>query len=455
MATNVRDIARVKGSVFDLPGLLALSDNDANLLCVSTRTLAIIQAYSRLEIDIQARYARQILAGNQYIIADSASEIDDITSLANNFKLEVIDVTCDIVAAIQSLTLVLQQTRNDCGCNVGEGPDNEAGSEGGPIPTSVGSISYAEPVAVDARRCKISNLTFETLLTVFQELDAHRVDELGVAGMIAAIGLVSALIAAAVATPLVGVIVGVAGVLAALVARVIGLTIDLGLIVTVLEDNAVDLVCALYNNSDVDSARSAFETVITDDGRLTAVEIATVMLPLTNAWLNTLFFDVDGLSDYLETYAAPYDCAQCVGSLPIIWTFETGFEGWTFEDQSTLPSSASAAHSTGQIDIHYESTGVQAKGQLGSPILSIPVAVPNKVEVDLTAVVPPLVNSTTLRVNYTDLSTQAQTFNGSGATTITINVNGTKTIEEILVVGSRTNTPATDYAVTEVRVIAA
>lgn len=455
MATNVRDINSVRGTVLDLPDLMSLQSDDANLLCVSTRTLAIIQAYSRLEVSIQARYARQILSGNQYVIADEPDELDDIEVVSNAFQLEVIDVTCDIVEAINGLTAVLQQTRQDCGCNVGEGPDNEAGESGGSVPGDVGSIVYSEPVAITDRKCKVSNLTFETLLNIFQELDDHRVDELGAVGMIAAIGLVSALIASVVATPITGVVVGVAGVLAALVARIIGITIDLGTVVQVLTDNAPALVCSLYSNSSVDDASGAFEAILVADGGLTSAEIATVMLPFTNAWLNTLFFDVEGLSDFLDTYVGPYDCSSCAGTFPVIWSFGSGFEGWTFEDASTPPASASRAFSPGEIVTTLNTNGVdQALGIHTSPSMALSVTTPNAVRADFGASsVPGESCSLTLRLHYTDLTTNATTISVSSTpVTVTTLVLPLKTLERIEIFMSKTDLPTISRSLLEVRV---
>jgi len=453
MATNIRDAGRARGTVLDLAELLSLPDADSNLLCVSTQTLAIIQAYGRLEVNITSRYAREFLPGDRYVVADDEDELDDIGQVANNYRLGVLDMSCEIVQALNIIAGAISSSRADCGCDIGQGVDNESGESGGSVPSNIGDIAYSEPAAVTSRDCKAANLVHQTIVDTFAALNDHNVDDLANIGLIGTVGLAVALIAATVVAPLVAVVVGVAGGMAVMAARIIGLSIDLSDMVTALNEEGNALVCALATATTADGARTAYEAVLEADTTLNSAEIGTVVLFMTNGLLNTLFFDVEGLSDFFETYVTPYDCASCDG-LPVTWTFPADFEGWTFEDISAGTGTATRTYITGEIQNTLTAGNDHGEGNNSSPELSIPVVAGNKVRADFSVTSPALVSSKTVRVFYSDLTNTANSSSGTEPVTVEVTIPGTRTIIGISVFMSRGTSSAVDVSLEEVRVSA-
>lgn len=310
MAT--RETTAVKGTVYDLPHIMSLSDDDCRVLAVSSRTLYFVQAFSRLEIKIRSRYSRETLAGGLYIIADDDDELNEINDLVNRYSLEVFDVTCDLVAAINGLQSVIQS--NSCGCEIGQGSDTIDGEAGGPIPDPIGDIEYIEPDPIQDRKCKASNLIHETQLDLFSELNDFNVDDMAGLGLAVVIGIVSGIIATTVATPLAGIVVGVAGLVAAFVAQLLGVSVDLQDIVDKMTSEQEALVCALFTSTTASGARTAYNDVLSAAG-LGSLEIALIEVLQTNALFDVLFFDTLGTAAFWPLYTGPVDCDIDCGCL--------------------------------------------------------------------------------------------------------------------------------------------
>lgn len=85
-----------RGSIHSLETLKSLSDSRCRILCVSDRTLHILLNYAALDIDFQARFADELLE-NGYLPVDPNSDNWDLyLAIRNAFKLETLDMTCDI-----------------------------------------------------------------------------------------------------------------------------------------------------------------------------------------------------------------------------------------------------------------------------------------------------------------------------------------------------------------------
>lgn len=334
--TEIRNINDVKGSVFDLPHAMSLSSDDCNVLLVSSRTLFFIQKFSLLEVGFNARYSSEFLDGDRYILAQTETDQDDISDIKNNYGLEVMDVTCDIVNAIQSITFAIQSTQTACGCPVGQGADNNSGVEGGVPPDPIGDIVYDYPdPAVTERKCKAANSVYWTIYNIFFQLDENNVDEMGVLGLAVVVGLIGAIIGAAALGPMGGLVVAVAGIIAIFTARLIGLEVELEAIVLAMVTDEDDLICALYDATTAEDAHDAYEGVLVANGTLTAIDIALVMLFLPNAVTNILFFSVEGSESFFDGYVPPNDCTACVPQ-PADWILApSGFFGAT-SDEGTL-----------------------------------------------------------------------------------------------------------------------
>lgn len=328
--TTIRNINDVRGSVFDLPHAMSLSPDNCNVLLVSDRTLFFIQKFSLMEVGFTARYAAEFLDGDRYVLAQTETDQDDISDIKNSYGLEVMDVTCDIVSAIESITFAIQSTQTACGCPVGQGADNESGEEGGVPPSPIGDIvyDYTDPGVTD-RKCKASNSVYWSIYNVFVQLEVNNVDEMGILGLAVAVGLIGAIIGTVALGPIGGLIVAVAGIIAIFAGRLLGLSIDLATIVAAMVTDEDDLICALYEAESAEDARDAYEAVLVANGTLTAQEIALVMLFLPNAVTNVLFFSVEGSESFFDGYVSPNDCTACVPD-PVDWVLAaSGFFGAT------------------------------------------------------------------------------------------------------------------------------
>lgn len=441
MATTIRDLNAVKGTVLDLPGLMSLSADDCNVLVVSTRTLSIIQAYGRAEVGFLSRYAELFLPGERYEVAETSGDFDDINNIVNAYGLETLDMSCDVVLALNNIANVLGASRFDCGCEIGQSVDTDAPTEGGDPPGPVGEIVYGEPDIIPDRKCNAANSIHFTLVDLFSELDSHNVDDLGTLGLVVVAGLVSAIIGSVALGPfgtLIGAVVGITSVLAA---RIIGLSVDLASMVTVLGDNQVNLVCGLYNTTDAASARTAYIGVLTSEGTLSSAEIGIIELLLTNAVLNVLYFSAEDSEEFLGTYVGPVDCVSCSGSLPIIWSFEDGFEQWTFVDDSAPPATAERSYDaiTEAIDNHLVGDIVVAAGKNISPILAVLIAAGNKARMDYSAPSDGKDSGKTLWAYYTDDTDHFVSVTDSIAGTLTLALTSGKVLERLEIFLTRGN----------------
>lgn len=325
-----KDLATAAGSVHSLETLNTLPDDDCNILAVSSRTLYIMQNYSLQDVGFLARYAVSYGEGGVYFSPDPGSpEAGEVADLSNNFGLELFEMGCDIVGAINELTNAVVAARTDCSCDVGQGSDNASGTLGGAVPDPIGDITYAEPSATPNRQCKVANDIYFKLLGMFQQLDSFNVDDMGLLGLVLVVGLIGTILGSLALTPIGGVIVGVAGIVAVFAAKLLGLTISLEDIVTVLISEEDDLICALKEALTADGARSAFETVLVDEGSLSSAEREVAGFMLTNAVLNVLFFDVDDSAAFYATYVPPNDCSTCSATFSHTFDFLLSDGGWT------------------------------------------------------------------------------------------------------------------------------
>lgn len=215
----------------------------------------------------------------------------------------------ELITAINELRIAISV--NACGCPVGQGSDNDDGTRGGPVPGPVGDIVYQEPSVTPDRDCKAANLVHETLLDVFTELNKYNVDDMATLGLALTTGLVASIIASAIATPMAGVIVAVAGVTAVFVGKLISILVDLGNIVSVMTAQQTQLVCDLYTSTQASTAKATYLATLTAGGA-TALEAELVGLLMTNALMNTLYFDTKELEAFWPTYTGPVDCQVCV-----------------------------------------------------------------------------------------------------------------------------------------------
>ncbi len=306
--TNIRNTNEVKGTVFDLPHAMSLPSDDCNVLLVSSRTLFFIQSFGLGEVSFESRYASSFLPGSRYVLAQTSSEFDDINDIINNYGLEVVEMTCDIVAAINGVqSAILTATSNACACGtVGETLETTSGEPGGIPPEGFGE---PDPAIVD-RLCKAANAINDSMLSVITELEASPVESFLTLGFGVVTGLVSAILAAAL-IPVVGIlVVGVAGAVIGATLALLVSGVDLTSLKAAMTSEGQDLVCSLFGASSATDARDSYGQVLTGAGQ-SAVNVALITALLTNDVLDLLWFSTPDSEAFLDTFVPTFDCSSC------------------------------------------------------------------------------------------------------------------------------------------------
>lgn len=306
--TNIRGISSTRGSVLDLPHALSLSATDCNVLLVSSRTLFFIQQFGIGEMTFRSRYASEFLDGARYVIAETAAELDDINDIVNLYGLEVVEVSSDIVGAINGVQqAILTATSNACACGtVGETIEATSGTPGGTPPPGFG-----EPdLTIVNRRCKAANAIHDSMVNVITDLEATPVEGFLALGFGVVAGLASATIATAF-IPVVGqLVVAVAGAVVAVTLALLAAGLDLTSLKAELIASADDLVCALVEAGSAQGAKDAYGQVLTDAGQ-SVVNVGLISALMTVNTVDLLYFSTPDSEAFLDTFVPAIDCSLC------------------------------------------------------------------------------------------------------------------------------------------------
>ena len=326
---GLRDTARVHGAIMDVARLTGLSPDDCNILLVSSRTLYMIQNYGDAEVFFLGRYAKSFTADGRYtpVVANDAEAIT-AADAANNYGLEVVDMSCEIVPILNQIALALQGQSSTCDCVPnGPQPPQPPTVEGDPPPA--GFTEY-DPVFPD-RKCKIANMMIDDLLELVTLLIVNNVEEAAALGLAVMSSLFTLVIAMMAAGPLGWGLAGL-GTLATIIGFFLVSTVDLDEFKTLMETARDDLVCALYNAPNNSAAFSALRAVLSDAGASSAQLAFVDALNLING-LTALFFKPDdpmgqAIEDRLDGFTAITDCDDCAGL----------FDDWVLLPENTWPS---------------------------------------------------------------------------------------------------------------------
>ena len=338
--SDIRAVDRVRGSVHSLEELSTLQGDDCNVLLVSSRTMHLLANFALEEVNFPARYATSYSIAGKYHPVDQADVVDfDLfLDVARKFKLEVVDVTCDITQALAGIqSAILTAGSNACACGT-VGETLEAGS-GTPQGTPPEGFFEPDPAVTD-RLCKAANVIHASLTNVIVELTESPVEGFLQLGFGIVTGLVSAVIAAAF-IPVAGIlVVGVAGAVIGITLAILAGGVDLGDLLAGLDDFIDDLICALVEAPSAEAARFAYKQVLLDGG-LTSVNAAVAGALLTNNLLDLLWFATSDSEAFLATYVPPNDCSGC-GTNYKIDTYGSGTDldvTWVFDRIDTFEGS--------------------------------------------------------------------------------------------------------------------
>lgn len=306
--TGPKRVDRALGSIFDVAALSAIPDDDCHVLIVSGRSLYLMQHFANNEVNWLARYVDEYIGELYYqpVTLDSPN-VDFVQRVAQDYRLEVNDLNCaEIIASVDNLAAqvglinVNLQGAVGCGCD-GEQFDPESLS----VPAIPGE-GYLDD------KCRVANVLHDRIRNLASTVDTIGLNNWVNLGVGTATALVAALVAAGPAGW--GTLL-VLGVVSGIVLLVNELSAGaMGALVTELDENQDDLVCALYSSLSAQGAREAYIAVLDGQG-VNAIVQEIVEFMLTNSVTNELFQStgsyLDG-GDWLNDNFVPTDClADC------------------------------------------------------------------------------------------------------------------------------------------------
>lgn len=344
--SELRRTSDVLGSLFHVARLKELSGDNCNVLMVSDRTLYILERFARNEVNWLSRYAEDFIGAGKYVPVDLLSpDIDFVQTVARLFRLEVTDMSCDLVEAINNLASQGASGGGGCGCDVGDDVDTDDGIEGGSLPGPVAGVPYLEPSPIEDRKCLAANYIHMSVRDVVEELRIKRVDQYSYAGIVVVLGIVATVIGGVIAGPF-GVLVGaVIGGLLGMAGPLFKASFSFTLLEDAITADEDAAVCALFDATTAAGARAAYLTYLGDNGA-TSLELDFIEFFLPNNLMNVLFFSWLDSESAIQAIAPVSDCSTCSTS-EVSWTFSTGDDGFTHEDNSSNGGSSSMAYDGG------------------------------------------------------------------------------------------------------------
>lgn len=192
------------------------------------------------------------------------------------------------------------------GVDITEGETPPAGSGFSPLPDPPGSQAY------QSRKCKVANWIIEQLATLLSDLQPiELLSQVTVASVTA---IVTAALAALATGPL-AIGIAVVALLANVVAYLVAGQADLAGLSALVTANHDDLVCALYESTSSDGAKTALVAALGAAGA-NQVQTGLVEILIDYKPLSALFAQSDSpagvvLEESLPDYTPPYDCSGC------------------------------------------------------------------------------------------------------------------------------------------------
>jgi hypothetical protein len=100
----IREASRIHGAIWDVTKLSGLSESECHVLFVSARTLYILANLAENEVNWYSRYYSAVFDGGYVDTVEAGDpEVELVDRIANNFRLEVISVNCDLLPVLEQL----------------------------------------------------------------------------------------------------------------------------------------------------------------------------------------------------------------------------------------------------------------------------------------------------------------------------------------------------------------
>lgn len=284
------EYSRPRGSIHDLVHISNLSSDRTNVLCVSDRTLYILQNYAEIDVNFAARYAVEFgKQGYTPVSEKIASYWELFKEVTNNFSLEITDMSCDIVAALNQIKdaindlAMIQQSSTSvpvcCSDVLASRPYYDSDpSSGSPSNKCTQAWSFA--------------LTWKRDVIEFYRVWSR-------SGTVTAGWLAEIL--AELNLPA-GIILEIASSSAELILPVLESELS-----NIIDDMLLDIVCAIYNASDTEEARANIDLII-QGSSLSETAKKSFSQMFSNMGLAPVF-----MGTFPEWSGAPSNCDSCSG----------------------------------------------------------------------------------------------------------------------------------------------
>lgn len=355
----------------------------------------------------------------------------------------------DLIAAVSALA-----GQSEACCEVGGQQIDDPPSDGS---FSVGEgEQFPDYETYFNAKCNVSNGIFDTIVGTVEWLRDNNVDlKAGLMGSVT-----TAIIMGLALSGPVGWAIQLSGVVITVLAGfIIKSVLDFNDLLDGLDSVHEELVQALYSATNPDIAETNFLAMLdTGTPSPSVPERTLVAWMLNGTMLNQLFTPRDDVA----LYNSP-DGIDCAGSPSYIWNFATGFEGWTFADESTGSSSATRTYDAlykgiKQTTIVADVEDERGKGHHTSPTVAIPVLGGNHVEFHYSATSDGEEISIDTKVTFTNENTYTDWGHGAGPGWEVLDLPAAGTIAKVEVWLSRGEAEtegADDFTVllTEVRVV--
>lgn len=321
----------VRGAIHDVARLKEMSGT-CNVVVVSDATLNIIQNYAIDEIAFLSRFGVEFDGGYYVPVDKEHSDYEFVLDTIRQYRLEVNDMTCDLVSALQGVSVSIDNaaaTMAACCDKMAErsSQDQDDIPHDGEISVGQPGDQFPDQTSYFNAKCSAANAIYDTVHDYTWEL-GEQIDTIGLG-----VGITSGLVAiATIAGPASWAIFGVSSVLVAVAYHVISFSLSYADMRNALEDVHEEIVLALYNASDTETARAGFMTELeAATPTLTSAEYALIRIMLADKFLNQLFVPREDTAVYVSP-----DPVTC-GGWAHTFDFTISAQGWTNDASHSRP----------------------------------------------------------------------------------------------------------------------
>ncbi len=372
-----RLISKVSGFVHDISTVASLSDEQNNIRLLSDRSLYILQNLSGKEVTFLSRYG-EILDGGFYLpVVSGSPEHSEVEDAINLVRRDLNDMSVEeLLECICASTSALVEQ------GALEGQAVPGVSSDGDVSVGEGEQFPTQSAYFDAK-CSVSNGIFDTILGMVDWLDDNDVDL--IAGLFGGV-TTGLLVGVAISGPMGWAWLLTGALISGIGGYLIKLAINFSDLSSALSDTHDECVLGLFNASDADIAQDNFIAAVEGGSpTITSVESGLLGLLLVSDMVNQLFSPREDMA----TYVSP-DPVDCGGAILEVWSFETGFDSWTFADESDPSCSATRSYDSPEEAIENELIvaslpNVSALAANTSPVISYALTPGGSIQVDHSA----------------------------------------------------------------------